>query len=42
MKLQIRRDVREFDNINYLVEFYKTTVLMRPAGKYKIMNKIDF
>lgn len=34
--------VRQFDNLNYLVEFYKTTVLMRLAGKYKIMNKIDF
>lgn len=36
------RHVRIFDNINQLVEFYKTTVLMRLAGKYKIMNKIDF
>lgn len=34
--------VRQFDNLNCLVEFYKTTVLMRLAGKYKIMNKIDF
>lgn len=33
---------RGFDSSNQCVEFYKTTVLMRLAGKYKIMNKIDF
>lgn len=33
---------RSFKTSNECVEFYKTTVLMRLCGKYKIMNKIDF